>query len=391
MLVPVVTLALSFSSTPSADQGCFNFYSGSCSGCGKPALCGVSPHDGTQGFAMPTFYTGTSSYCAHCPNEEGCWDGSFAGGPEHCTCVTENECIANSPGFVSCSACGADGDPPLKELPQPTDAGCFNYYGGSCSGCGRPKICSAPAMPTFYTGSSSYCDHCPSKQGCWDGSFSGGPEHCTCVTEDKCIANSPGYVSCSICGADGDPALKELPQLTPSCLDPFSNTNNDFALATNYTQSVTLGDLGGDSAVDVVAGEYSILKKSHVFVQQPGGGFIMETLFSSDSPTCETESPATCSQVRSVAAGKLRSALLPETSRSFCATPAFLRSFAACPGPSKQRDTSQLPHSLPLLETRRGRYGRFCRRRHQAWSGGCSLTELRYDEERGHGHRHRRI
>ena len=125
MLLSVVTLALSFSSTPSADQGCFNFYSGSCSGCGKPALCGVSPHDGTQGFAMPTFYTGTSSYCAHCPNEEGCWDGSFAGGPEHCTCVTENECIANSPGFVSCSACGADGDPPLKELPQPANAGCF--------------------------------------------------------------------------------------------------------------------------------------------------------------------------------------------------------------------------------------------------------------------------
>ena len=37
-------------------------------------------------------------------------------------------------------------------------------------------------------------------------------EHCTCVTEDKCVANSPAYVPCKECGADGDPELKELPQ-----------------------------------------------------------------------------------------------------------------------------------------------------------------------------------
>ena len=123
-MLSIVTLTLSFSSTPS-DKGCFNYYSGSCYCEGDANDCGVGHSDDSPGFAMPTFYTGTSKYCSHCPNGQGCWDGAFAGGPEHCTCVTEDKCVNNSPAYVSCSDCGADGNPPLKELPQPANAGCF--------------------------------------------------------------------------------------------------------------------------------------------------------------------------------------------------------------------------------------------------------------------------
>ena len=115
---------------------------------------------------------------------------------EHCTCVTEDKCVANSPAYVPCEACGADGDPDLKELPQPNNPdamkGCFNAFSGQCTGCGRPSRCpdynnadltDPMGFPYFYTGTSAFCSHCPDSQGCWDGDFAGGPEHCTCVTD----------------------------------------------------------------------------------------------------------------------------------------------------------------------------------------------------------------
>jgi len=118
---------------PSDTKGCFNFYSGTCSNCGQPALCGVG-HDGEQKrYSMPTWYTGSSPYCAHCYGGEGCWDGTFCNhqpgtgqfdeecAKEHCTCVEERECVADSPAYVECEACGADVNPEQKELPQPVD------------------------------------------------------------------------------------------------------------------------------------------------------------------------------------------------------------------------------------------------------------------------------
>ena len=66
--------------------------------------------------------------------------------------------------------------------------------------------------------------HCGSGRGCWDGHSCGfvagqgvfdkecGEEHCTCVSEDECVANSPAYVPCKTCGAVSDPLLKSLPE-----------------------------------------------------------------------------------------------------------------------------------------------------------------------------------
>lgn len=141
-MLSLASIALAFSSQPIPEEGCFNYYTGTCSGCGKPRMCGFSPHtDEQKTYSMPTYYTGNSGFCSHCPGGEGCWDGAFAGGPEHCTCVTEDRCIANSPAYVPCTECGADGpDPPLKQLPQPvpspspspspspTEMGPFNVF-----------------------------------------------------------------------------------------------------------------------------------------------------------------------------------------------------------------------------------------------------------------------
>ena len=124
-MLSIATLTPSFSSTPS-DKGCFNYYSGSCYCEGTAKDCGVG-HDGAgPGVSMPSWYTGSMGRCDHCPNGQGCWDGYIgdaSGNAEHCTCVSEDRCIANSPGFVSCSACGSTmADPALRELPLPTIA-----------------------------------------------------------------------------------------------------------------------------------------------------------------------------------------------------------------------------------------------------------------------------
>lgn len=66
-----VTALLGFSSTPGSIEGCFNYYTGSCQGCGEPDACSQAGHHGSGG--MPTFY------CAHCPGKQGCWDGAFCG------------------------------------------------------------------------------------------------------------------------------------------------------------------------------------------------------------------------------------------------------------------------------------------------------------------------
>jgi len=131
-----IARVLAFSSTPDDTKGCFNYYTGSCTGCGQPYQCGVRPGDEQKGFKMPTWYTGSSPYCAHCagwPTDDpvGCWDGNFCGfssskgtpidpecAKEHCTCVEEPQCVANSPAYVDCKACGAKTDPELKELPK---------------------------------------------------------------------------------------------------------------------------------------------------------------------------------------------------------------------------------------------------------------------------------
>ena len=236
-----VTALLGFSSTPGSIEGCFNYYTGSCQGCGEPDACSQAGHHGSGG--MPTFYTGEGDYCAHCPDKQGCWDGAFCGAlrpsgidtmcaKEHCTCVTEDKCVANSPAYVPCEACGADGDPDLKELPQPDgpDAmkGCFNAFSGQCTGCGRPRSCpdynnadltDPMGFPYFYTGTSAFCSHCPDSQGCWDGDFAGGPEHCTCVTDPtECVPDTPRFSECKAWGADEDPPMQSLP------LGPDSNS-----------------------------------------------------------------------------------------------------------------------------------------------------------------------
>jgi len=148
-------------------------------------------------------------------------------------------------------------------------------------------------MPTWYTGSQGKCDHCPTKQGCWDGTFCSSKDlecskkHCTCVTEDKCIANSPAYVPCTACGAaeGSDPPLKQLPQLPtiaeiavnnpelsdllaavaladPSILellsDPnatitvFAPNNDAFAAVDAFTRAVTKGDIPDEAIVTKV-------------------------------------------------------------------------------------------------------------------------------------------
>ena len=183
-MLSIATLTLSFSSTPS-DKGCFNYYSGSCYCEGDANDCGV-------GHTPPA-----PPMCVDSPSCD--YDDNFPGAGTLGRLLNDGDCDDGGPGSdydecdygTDCSDCG-----PRPAPPQPPS----------------PQQLPGFTMPTFYTGTSKYCSHCPNGQGCWDGAFAGGPEHCTCVTEDKCVKNSPAYVSCSDCGADGNPPLKELPQ-----------------------------------------------------------------------------------------------------------------------------------------------------------------------------------
>jgi hypothetical protein len=236
LLLHVIANALGFSSVkpPSNTKGCFNYYSGSCTGCGMPNQCGTghANPDG-DGYSMPTFYTGTKDYCDHCPGKHGCWDGTVGGGPEHCTCVSEAKCVANSPAYVPCAACGADGDPPMLTLPKPDIPTPIHNDTHACYRC-LPSFspdqvgdCGAPAaacpteggFPVWYTGSMGRCDHCttaetgePDGQGCWDGDMTGNrvEESCVCIKKEVCPAPySPKYVPLATCGAP--------PSEVPSC------------------------------------------------------------------------------------------------------------------------------------------------------------------------------